>query len=1463
MSYPSKTEFDNLRNSLPLTYQTRGNYAFRTDLASNINTALRNVNTALAAYAKKTDIPVVPANVATKTDLASYALASDLSKYQPAGRYVSPSELEAYQAKGEYALAKDLVSYAKSSDLANFQPKGEYALAADLASYAKESSLASYQPKGDYAVKSDLGNFQPKGDYALAADLTSYARQSSLASYQPKGDYALAKDLESYAVKSDLVGYQPKGSYALQTDLANYQVKGNYQTAGNYALQTDLANYQVKGNYQTAGNYAFQTDLASYQPRGNYQTAGNYALRTELANYALTKDFANLQPKGNYQTAGNYALQPTAGNYALQSELAGYQLKGNYQTAGNYALQPTAGNYALQSELAGYAKTAGASTFSGQVTFDKNAIVKTEGTTPFQVTGPGGLRVSGGNFTVTGDSTFGGKSTFTGDSTFSGNKLKLGNATFDAGTDDWVRMSANSGTSYNYGLAGKNLYADDQIMASGTSPTSGIQTPINALKINRHGIQFGGANNGKQLDSAQISAGIHVPDSLNIVGMSDAAGGNRKIDVWAEGGFTIRGDLKVTGGNLSASNADITNATIGNFNMTGAPTFNALATFEKNATVKTEGTPFQVTGSGGLRVTGGNSTFSNLATFEGGLKVGDGVSITSDTIKRDGGPLHISGDGLLYLLNKNGVVVGKDWGGNGNLSVGNTLTVGGNLRLDSETGITSFWPGHTLALDSSGIVGGSFIVKSNVTKGSTKVGINTESPTNNLDVVGGASISGSVGIGTTSPSYNLDVTGTGRFTSNLNVDGNLSTGNATITNLTVGNFNMTGVPSFSALATFTNNATVETQDGKPFQVNGAGGLRVSGGSLSANSFFLESGFDPALRLGPAIKDTGNARLNVQDKAGSYMRFFTGPTETGSITEDGGTSLNVNKVNAGQVSTGNAYITNLTVGNMKVTGAPTFSALATFENNATVKTTDSNPFKVTGAGGLQVDHTKLKLGNATFVAGTDDWVRMTDNAGTFDYGLAGKNLYADDQIFATGTSLTSGIQTPTNALKMNRHGIQFGGANNGKQLDSAQISAGIHVPDSLNIVGMSDAAGGNRKIDVWAEGGFTVYGEKLKVGGATFNAHPTDGWLRMSADGTTYNYGLAAKNLFADEGLAINNTGSDAHIRTPDSRLKMNQHGIQFGGKNKAGNETNSAQISAGLHVDHSLNIVGMTNGGDYNTRKIDTWAEGGFAIHGGGYTTLNLTKDGGLTLQNTTGGSAGIYMAQVANSFVENAIPGDMIIRNNKGTMRFTHAGVTAGSSFGSAMTINNKNIVSFPVGTRSDIETPNGELKINKMGIQFGGKNKAGYEINSAQISAGEHITDSLNIIGMSDSAGANRKVDIWAEGGLTVYGEKLKVGGATFHSHPTDTWVRMSADNGDSYNYGLAAKNLWTNGALNVGSTATVDGDLTVKGTIRADKILIGGRFLINWEAPTSSLLIMDTLGGNKGVYMRPSTNYWQTLN
>ena len=47
-------------------------------------------------------------------------------------------------------------------------------------------------------------------------------------------------------------------------------------------------------------------------------------------------------------------------------------------------------------------------------------------------------------------------------------------------------------------------------------------------------------------------------------------------------------------------------------------------------------------------------------------------------------------------------------------------------------------------------------------------------------------------------------------------------------------------------------------------------------------------------------------------------------------------------------------------------------------------------------------------------------------------------------------------------------------------------------------------------------------------------------------------------------------------------------------------------------------------------------------------------------------------------------------------------------------------------------------------------------------------------------------------------------------------------------------------------------------------ADKILIGDRFSIHYEAPTSSLIIQDMKGpaGAKGVYMRPATTSWQGL-
>ncbi len=58
---------------------------------------------------------------------------------------------------------------------------------------------------------------------------------------------------------------------------------------------------------------------------------------------------------------------------------------------------------------------------------------------------------------------------------------------------------------------------------------------------------------------------------------------------------------------------------------------------------------------------------------------GEGTAPAKLTIPNDGtingaGRLHISGPESLYLLNKNGVIIGKEWGGNGNLSVQGSIS---------------------------------------------------------------------------------------------------------------------------------------------------------------------------------------------------------------------------------------------------------------------------------------------------------------------------------------------------------------------------------------------------------------------------------------------------------------------------------------------------------------------------------------------------------------------------------------------------------------------------------------------------------------------------------------------------------------------------------------------------------------------------------------------------------------------
>jgi len=72
-------------------------------------------------------------------------------------------------------------------------------------------------------------------------------------------------------------------------------------------------------------------------------------------------------------------------------------------------------------------------------------------------------------------------------------------------------------------------------------------------------------------------------------------------------------------------------------------------------------------------------TTTNLITSKDAT-VGNNLSVNNDIFLGDGktfrgkGRMHVHGPELLYLLNKNGVVIGKEWKGNGNLSVQGNIT---------------------------------------------------------------------------------------------------------------------------------------------------------------------------------------------------------------------------------------------------------------------------------------------------------------------------------------------------------------------------------------------------------------------------------------------------------------------------------------------------------------------------------------------------------------------------------------------------------------------------------------------------------------------------------------------------------------------------------------------------------------------------------------------------------------------
>jgi hypothetical protein len=338
---------------------------------------------------------------------------------------------------------------------------------------------------------------------------------------------------------------------------------------------------------------------------------------------------------------------------------------------------------------------------------------------------------------------------------------------------------------------GSSLYAITGI-TTGTFKANGLSTLATISATDATAATLN-ATTGITTGTLYASTGITTAS----IAATTITGGNLSLS----GNLNIAGTL--TAVNVTTTNLIDTNISTGTITVSGLSSLaNVTAT---NATaavlIATTGiTTGTVKASG--TITGATQGFALIFGGDSGSAI---QSLGSSY--RDVGVYSYGGKGITVAQNSGNVGIGAT-SPSFNLHIGSgSGTIGfdtgsiGSLRFTG-AGTTSFYPGHTLAMDSNNVVGGSFIVQSNMTQGSTKVGINNQSPSTALHVNGsitgvtqgyallfggggGSAISGVgtnyrdisiaswggngiviaqnngyVGIGTGSPSYPLHVTNT-------------------------------------------------------------------------------------------------------------------------------------------------------------------------------------------------------------------------------------------------------------------------------------------------------------------------------------------------------------------------------------------------------------------------------------------------------------------------------------------------------------------------------------------------------------------------------------------------------------------------------------------------------------------------------------------------------------------------------
>ncbi|MFN0152377.1 MAG: hypothetical protein ACKVU1_16860 [bacterium] len=263
----------------------------------------------------------------------------------------------------------------------------------------------------------------------------------------------------------------------------------------------------------------------------------------------------------------------------------------------------------------------------------------------------------------------------------------------------------------------------------------------------------------------------------------------------------------------------------------------------------------------------------------------------------------------------------------------------------------------------------------------------------------------------------------------------------------------------------------------------------------------------------------------------------------------------------------------------------------------------------------------------------------------------------------------------------------------------------------------------------SNGVFTVW---LDFGANPYLANEAR-WLEIAVSGSTLlpRQPLAPTPFSLNtRGIVVDNLGRvGLGTTTPLSRLHVagdvkvdGENAIELGAG--LAKEVNAGKIGYQTFSTDALDIVGA--GSNTTNRKVKLYAQGGTTVDGN--VTLNGTKvielGGGLTKQADAGKIG--YQA-----FSSDAL--DIVGAGTSGTNRKLRLWAEGGTTVDGNITVNGRKVIELGGGLTK--EAASGTI---------------GYQVFS---------TDALDIVG-AGTAGPNRKVMLWADGGVTITGELTLLG-------------------------------------------------------------------------------------------------------